>query len=170
MEQMITTLLDFTQLRFRGTLALALERCDVERLARVIVDELRAAHPGRAITLEAGGELCGHWDAGRVGRVLSNLVGNALTHGDGESPVALCLTADADAVFIAVTNRGPTIPGDVRGKLFEPFWQGAPDGTPRSRGLGLGQFIVQQIVHAHRGTIAVRSEDGETTFTVRLPR
>ena len=55
------------------------------------------------------------------------------------------------------------------GKLFEPFWQGAkPGATPR--GLGLGLFIVQQIVEPHGGEIAVRSRNDQTTFTVRLPR
>ncbi|MGH9885842.1 MAG: sensor histidine kinase, partial [bacterium] len=69
-------------------------------------------------------------------------------------------------VYVAVTNSGPTIPSEALDRLFEPFWQGAA----RSRGLGLGLYIVQQIVHAHGGTIAVRSEADQTTFTVRLPR
>jgi signal transduction histidine kinase len=102
--------------------------------------------------------------------VISNLVGNALVHGARESAVNLSATSDNDAVFLAVTNRGPTIAADAIAKLFEPVWQGAKDGAAKSRGLGLGLFIVQQIVHAHGGEIAVRSQNDQTTFTVRLPR
>jgi signal transduction histidine kinase len=170
MEQMIATILDFTRLRFRGPPALAREAFELDHLVRTIVDELRAAHPGRDIALDARGELRGRWDVGRMGQVISNLVGNALTHGARESPVTVSVTSDHDSVVLAVTNRGPTIPDDALGRLFEPFWQGPEDGAARSRGLGLGLFIAQQIVKAHGGGIAVRSLDEQTTFTVRLPR
>ena len=69
-----------------------------------------------------------------------------------------------------MTNRGPTIPADALGKLFEPFWQASNGGDAKSLGLGLGLFIAHQIVQAHEGSIAVQSQNGETTFTVRLPR
>jgi len=170
MNQMIATILDFTQLRFRGVPSLALETFDLETLVRTIVDELRAAHPSRSITIETRGELRGRWDVSRLGQVISNLVGNALTHGVRDSPVTVSLTADNDRVVVAVTNRGPTIPGDAFGKLFEPFWQGSKSGATKARGLGLGLFIAQQIVQAHDGEIAVRSQNDQTTFTVRLPR
>ena len=169
MEQMIATILDFTQLRFRGAPSLAREAFDLDSLVRTVVDELRAAHPGRDITLDARGELRGRWDVSRMGQVISNLVGNALTHGARTSPVTVTLTSDHDGVVLAVTNRGPAIPGDALNRLFEPFWQG-PRADARSHGLGLGLFIAQQIVQAHGGSIAVRSHDDQTTFTVRLPR
>lgn len=70
--------------------------------------------------------------------------------------------------MLAVHNRGPSIPPELIGTLFEPFVQGAE--AARSRGLGLGLLIVQQIVHAHGGDITVRSADERTSFTVRLPR
>jgi PAS domain S-box-containing protein len=170
MEQMIATILDFTRLRFRGAPPLARESIDLEKLARTIVDELRAAHPTREITVDTRGELRGRWDISRMGQVISNLVGNALTHGARESPVTVSLSSDNDGVFLAVHNRGPTIPSDALPKLFEPFWQVPKEGAARSRGLGLGLFIVRQIVHAHGGTISVRSENEQTTFSMRLPR
>ncbi|HEY1558134.1 MAG TPA: ATP-binding protein [Kofleriaceae bacterium] len=170
MEQMIATILDFTQLRFRGLPSLALETFDLETLVRTIVEELRAGNPSRTIAIEAHGELRGRWDVSRLGQVVSNLVGNALTHGALDSPVTVGLTAEGDRVLVAVTNHGPTIPTDALGKLFEPFWQAPRSGVPKSRGLGLGLFIAQQIVEAHGGDIAVRSQNDHTTFTVRLPR
>ena len=170
MEQMIASILDFTQVRFRGVPSLSLELFDLEALAGAIVDELRVANPERTITIEARGELGGRWDVTRIGQVISNLVGNALSHGARDSPVVVSLTTDDERVLIAVTNRGPTIPAGAVGKLFEPFWQGAPLGTGRSRGLGLGLFIAQQVVLAHGGEISVRSQNDQTTFSVRLPR
>jgi sigma-B regulation protein RsbU (phosphoserine phosphatase) len=170
MEQMISTILDFTQLRFRGAPTLARETFELDQLVRAIVDELRAAYPERTITLHAGGELRGRWDITRMGQVISNLVGNALTHGAREAPVTVTISSDHDSVFVAVTNQGPTIPSDAIDRLFEPFWQAPDQGSASSRGLGLGLFIAQQIVDAHGGAIAVRSEDQHTTFTVRVSR
>lgn len=166
MNQMIATILDFTRLRFHGQLVLALDYFDLATLVHGIVEELRASHPAREIAIEAAGALRGRWDASRLGQVVSNLVGNALTHGARESPVLVRLAGEPEHVTVAVTNRGPTIPSDVIGKLFEPFWQGAA----KSRGLGLGLLIAEQIVQAHGGEIAVESHDERTTFTVRLPR
>jgi two-component system, OmpR family, sensor kinase len=85
--------------------------------------------------------------------------------------VQLSLCEDGEAVVLAVTNLGPTIPDDAVERLFEPFWQAPGDaGQRRHGGLGLGLYIVREIVSAHGGTIDVRSRDGVTTFTVRLPR
>lgn len=94
MNQMIATILDFTRLRFHGALTLALDHFDLATLARSIVDELRAAHPGRDIAVAAHGELRGRWDAGRLGQVIANLVGNALAHGARDTDVQLALSAD----------------------------------------------------------------------------
>ncbi len=171
MNEMIGTILDFTQLRFRGPPPLSLTHVELDAVARAIVDELRVAHPGRTIEIAAAGDLRGRWDAGRIAQVVSNLVGNALTHGARETPVQLSLTEEDEGVVLVVTNRGPTIPEQFLAQLFEPFWQAPGDSeAPRRRGLGLGLFIVRQIVRAHGGHIDVRSRDEVTTFTVRLPR
>ena len=83
----------------------------------------------------------------------------------------LSLWQEGDSVALAVTNRGATIPDEAVARLFEPFWQGPADGSQRRYGgLGLGLYIVREIVCAHGGTIDVQSKDGLTTFTVRLPR
>lgn len=170
MNQMIATILDFTRLRFHGALVLVLESFDLTTLTRAVVDELRAAHPGRTITIEARGEHRGRWDVSRLGQVISNLVGNALTHGARESPVAVNLTMDGPHAVLEVRNAGPKIPEEMIGKLFEPFWQGASASSTKARGLGLGLLIVQQIVKAHHGAVTVQSDHEHTTFTVRLPR
>ena len=115
--------------------------------------------------------MCGHWDPARIEQVASNLVANALTHGAAASPVELTLAGEDEHVQLAVTNCGTAIAPDLIDHLFEPFRQGpAERAKPRPSGLGLGLFIARQIVRSHGGTIAVRSDDEATTFTVRLPR
>jgi signal transduction histidine kinase len=171
MHEMIKTILDFTQLRFRGPVPLSPQPMMLDAVARAIVDELQVAHPGRAIEIAVQGDLRGQWDPGRIGQVISNIVGNALTHGAGNAPVQLSLAQQGESVVLAVSNRGPTIPAEQVQHLFEPFWQAPGNGeVPRRGGLGLGLFIVHEIVRAHGGAIDVRSLDGITTFTLRLPR
>lgn len=167
MNTMIATLLDFTRLRFKGDLELSRDRFDLGALVRSIVDELLAADPRSNLTVEASGDLLGHWDASRLGQVISNLASNALAHGTRGGSVRLELSSAGDDVVLAVSNGG-TIPRATLDRLFEPFWQGSE--TNRSRGLGLGLWIARQIVDAHGGDITVRSDDDLTTFRVRLPR
>ncbi|HZS39989.1 MAG TPA: ATP-binding protein [Polyangia bacterium] len=170
MNEMIGTLLDFTRLRFHGSLPVAVEEIDLDELARGVVAELHAAHRRREIELCASGDLRGRWDPGRLAQLLSNLAANALTHGAHESPVRVALAGEGEAVLLSVSNRGPMIPPESVDRLFEPFQQGTDgDGNGR-RGLGLGLFIVREIVRAHGGTIDVRSAGDLTTFAVTLPR
>ncbi|HVR62058.1 MAG TPA: ATP-binding protein [Polyangia bacterium] len=169
MNEMIGTILDFTSVRFRGEVPLARETVALDTVASSIVDELRAAHPERTIEIASDGDLRGRWDGGRLGQVLSNLVANALSHGTREAPVRVLLSRDDGGAILAVTNRGPAIPAELKERLFEPFWQGPRDGAPPPNGLGLGLFITREIVRAHGGSIDVRCDGGSTTFTVRLP-
>jgi PAS domain S-box-containing protein len=169
MNEMIGTLLDFTRLRFHGSLPVAVEEIDLDELVRGVVAELQAAHRMRAIELCASGNLRGRWDPGRIAQLLSNLAANALSHGARETPVRVELAEDGEAVLLSVSNRGPVISPETVDRLFEPFHQGADSGDGR-RGLGLGLFIVREIVRAHGGTIDVRSFDDLTTFAVTLPR
>jgi signal transduction histidine kinase len=75
----------------------------------------------------------------------------------------------ADAVVVTVANSG-TIPAELLPQLFDPF-RGAQRQTGRAEGLGLGLYIVQQIVVAHGGNVQVQSgENNRTTFTVTIPR
>ena len=91
----------------------------------------------------------------------------------GQSGKAVQITIDGegrDDVVVKVHNHGPAMPADLIPVLFEPFRRGVPqDRSPG--GLGLGLYIVQQIVLAHDGKIDVESTEKEgTTFTLRLPR
>ena len=106
------------------------------------------------------------WDRARIEQAMSNLLANAVQHGDGNVVVDISAAERNDQVLVSVRNHGQPIWAERLPYLFEPFENG--DNSPA--GLGLGLFIVREIVHAHRGAIDVSSSHGGTTFTIRLPR
>lgn len=170
--RMISSLLDFSQARVGGGFALHYSSLDLREFLGLLVEEVRLTHPGRDVLLEVSGDGRGEWDADRLAQLLTNLLNNALEHGLEEEPVRLRVSGGPDGVVLEIHNRGTPIPPDALPHLFEPMRRGA--GAVRSskhKSVGLGLFIVQQIVLAHGGTIEVSSSEAEgTTFTVRLPR
>jgi signal transduction histidine kinase len=169
-SEMITTLLDFTKMRDRH-LPVAIAPANLAEVSRAVIDELRTSHPDRSITLDLHGDARGLWDAARLGQVISNLVGNALTHGAAAEPVNVAIDADGDDVTLRVHNFGPAIAPALVPTIFEPFRRGREEPGDAKRGLGLGLFIVRQIVLAHAGEVRVESTAAAgTTFIVRLPR
>lgn len=170
MSEMIEAILDFTRTRFAGRLPISPAPVDLRELCGHVVDELTAGHPGRAITVETRGDATGRWDPGRLAQVVSNLVGNALLHGDSTTPVRLSIKGDTEVVVLAVNNQGRTINEELIPVVFEPFRRGE-GASARPGGIGLGLHIVKQIVTAHGGSVSVRSSAEEgTTFYVVLPR
>jgi phosphoserine phosphatase RsbU/P len=170
MSKMIDELFDLARARLSGGIPVQpQDSVDLAPVAERIVGELAADGRGAAIELTQLGNTRGPFDPDRLAQVLSNLLGNALRHGQRESSVQLLLDGtDPHQLVLAVTNRGQ-IPADVLTCLFEPFRRGqARSGSVE--GLGLGLFIVEQIVIAHGGYISAESSDGITTFRVVLPR
>ena len=99
----------------------------------------------------------------------SELVTNAVRYGTPDAPVTLSWRAEPEARVIAVHNDGDPIAPHLLRQIFEPFERGDVAGNTWG-GVGLGLYIVKQIVTSHGGTVAVRSATGEgTTFEVRLP-
>ncbi|MBJ6763720.1 PAS domain-containing protein [Myxococcaceae bacterium JPH2] len=171
MGNMISDILDLTRARLSGGIPLNLGPVDLGSVCRQVVEELCAAHPERLIALDVDGRAEGVWDAERLAQVLSNLVGNALEHGASDSPVLLHCSARGDEQVLEVHNPGTPIPSHLLDSIFDPFRQAGLGRGRRRAGLGLGLFIVKEIVLAHGGTVCVSSSDHEgTTFTVTLPR
>jgi two-component system, sensor histidine kinase and response regulator len=134
------------------------------------IGELELAYPDWRIERDVAGDLDGSWDPDRLLQILSNLLGNAGQHGDVESGILVKLDGRRpDAVTLEVRNRG-VIPASLLPNLFDPFC-GTRHRRDHSRGLGLGLFIVKEIVRAHGGTVEVRSSAADgTAFTITLPR
>ena len=165
---MIDQLLDFTRARLGEGLPLQPRPGNLRGICAAVVEELDSQYPGR-IRFASDVELESEWDADRIAQALSNLVVNALDYGSADQPVDVRLGRDNGSARIEVSNQGPAIPDDLRPVIFEPFRRGTGDEQRNRRGLGLGLFITREIVRAHRGTIELLSEDGRTTFVVRLP-
>ena len=170
MTRLIDQLLDFTRIRLQGDMPVVPESLDLRVVVQQAMDELEDANPGSTIRLDALGDTNGAWDGDRLSQVFSNLVANAIQHGDRQHGVEIVIDGrSSDAVLVTVHNQG-TIPVDQLPTLFEPL-AGAQGTLTKSSGLGLGLYITRELVKAHGGRIEVRSEDvSGTTFTVSLPR
>jgi signal transduction histidine kinase len=165
MSRLIDDVVDFTRSRLGGGIPLAYERADMAELCRAPLDEIKTINPHANISVAVSGDVNGEWDVDRALQVVANLVGNAVTHGDGH--VEIAIVGLLDSVILKVHNGGTPIPAHKMEHLFEPFHPGGR----RREGLGLGLYIVDQIVRAHGGRVeAASSERGGTTFTVYWPR
>ena len=173
MNHMVGALLDFTRSRLGGGIPIAPSSMNMGKLVHDVVNELLAGHPGRKIHVNARGALKGEWDCDRMTQVMTNLIGNALEHGSSGTAVAVDVQGSDDEVTIAIHNRGVAIPEDQLDGLFSAMKRRSLTSTTAgsSANLGLGLYIADRIVHAHKGKIDVESsEEKGTTFTVHLPR
>jgi len=138
-------------------------------LVTKIVDEIRAVHPSAKIELLMDGGCVAHVDPDRFEQVVSNLVDNAVTHGDVTRPILIVMACRAGEVTLAIQNHGAPIPRDAIPLLFNPFAR-VEKPAGRSAGLGLGLYISERIIDAHGGTLSVDSSaETGTKFTIALP-
>jgi signal transduction histidine kinase len=168
MGRMIDDLLDMARARLAGGLVLRPEAADLGALVLRVVREHRAAYPARTLEVQQSGDLAGEWDTDRFAQMASNLLGNALDHGDASEPVRVGVEAAGDRVVLQIANAG-TIAPELLPHLFDAYRRERPSSS-RPEGLGLGLYIAQQIAWAHGGRIDVASSDGRTVFRVTLPR
>jgi PAS domain S-box-containing protein len=170
-QRLISSLLDFTQARIGGGFQLSYSAFDLHEHAEQVLQELELAQPGCRLLRERAGEALGEWDSDRVAQLLTNLVNNALAHGQPDTPVTVGIAGEPDAVRLWVHNQGNPIDAAVLPRLFEPMRREGGARSVRNGSVGLGLFIVNQIALAHGGTVDVRSSaEAGTVFTVRLPR
>jgi len=167
MAKMIDQLLDVARIR-AGAMSLEMQSGDVLTVGSSIRDELESALAAGRIALTSSGDTRATFDADRLSQVFSNLVGNALQHGDPAAPVLVNISGeDAAAIHVRIVNRG-AIPAERLPSLFEPFQAG---GNSQKGGLGLGLYIASQFVQAHGGTVKVSAVDaGEIAFEFFIPR
>ena len=168
MARMIDQLLDFTRIRIGGGLDLNRTQVDLSDVCDRVKDEIEAGNPQCNITFKRMGNTAGLWDYDRMLQVFSNLIANAVSHGAPQCVVSVATDGSDDSTVIAQVHNAGTIAADILPVIFDPFRSGKRHGA---KGLGLGLFITKQIVQAHGGAIAVRSNEVEgTTVRVTLPR
>ncbi len=169
MQRMIEELLDFSRSRPQGGgMPIVVQPTDLSVVIRDIVEQVRLEHPTRTIRFDGCDSSVGRWDADRMAQVVGNLVENALAHSAPASPVNVALNAAPGGIELTVENDGDPIAPALVPMLFDPFQQGA-SRTANERGLGLGLYIVDQIVKAHGGTVAVDCGGGRVRFSVVVP-
>lgn len=174
--RMVGDLLDFTRSRLGDGIPIAREEVDLEDLVFKVANEVATSCPDAEIRVRCTGDLQGEWDAARLRQALTNIVANAVQHGETGQPISVEARGEAETVSVAVHNRGTVIPGDQLDGIFNPLKdqrfpgrRSAPRGPTDS--LGLGLYIAERIVSAHGGYIEVESGPQiGTTFTVNVPR
>ncbi|MFT0870050.1 ATP-binding protein [Pseudomonas sp. CAM1A] len=168
--ELVRDMLDFARGRLGAGIPLNLQPCpDLPDALGHVASELQRVHPQRRIILDigqVGGLLC---DRERITQLLSNLIANALLHGDPQGPVTVRATLSDDTFDLSVHNQGTPIAPQTLPLLFEPFSRPI-SGAPQP-GLGLGLYIAKQIALAHGGRMEVTSSaEAGTLFSFRLPK
>jgi signal transduction histidine kinase len=172
MSRMVADLLELTRVSQGKTVPLELAEVDLKQVCSAVLEEMKVAYPQQRFVFHADEGLVGEWDEQRLAQVVSNLVGNAVCHGNPGTAVTVTAQSVEDGVMVEVHNEGPPIPPDLMPRIFDTFVRGepAPHNGPQP-GLGLGLYIAKEIVMAHGGSIDVSSTQADgNTFFFRLPR
>jgi sigma-B regulation protein RsbU (phosphoserine phosphatase) len=167
MSLLIDNVRDFARGRLGGGLALQCNANEpVDQILNQVVAELRSSHLDRRIETSFDLTETVNCDGQRIGQLFSNLLGNAITHGSSDQPIAVQATTQSGVFELSVANSGDPIPPATMKQLFRPFYRGNVNSL---QGLGLGLYIASQIARAHGGTLDVNSSANETRFTFRMP-
>ena len=167
MAGLIDDVMDFARGRLGG--GLTLDRNADEPLGpmlRQVIAELRTAAPGRDVEVAIALAEPVNCDRRRIAQMVSNLLGNALTHGSAADPVSFEAVTQEGWLQISLANTGTPIPAAMMAHIFKPFARGKH--RPSLQGLGLGLYISHQIAVAHGGTLNVVSTEAETRFTFEM--
>jgi signal transduction histidine kinase len=169
LKTLIGDLLDLAHIH-TGQLRLRCAPVDLAALVRDTVDRFGEdlARAGCAIELDVESDVVGSWDRSRLEQVVTNLLSNAIKFGPGK-PVRITVRGKAGSARLQVQDHGIGIAAESLPLIFGRFERGV--SSANYGGLGLGLYIVHEIVDAHAGSVSVQSQlDESSTFTVQLPR
>jgi PAS domain S-box-containing protein len=168
--RLVEELLDVSKIQ-AGRLEYLQERVDLDALLREIADTMQQTHPSHSILVQGAVQANLLGDRDRLGQVFTNLLSNAIKYSPDAQTVEMDLSASPETVTVRVRDHGLGIPREQREKIFERFYRAAGPQQRAIPGLGMGLYIVAEIIERHGGTIVVDSEVGKgSTFTVTLPR
>jgi signal transduction histidine kinase len=168
LTHLVEDLLDVSRIR-GGKLTFAFARVNVSELVRDVVDRFREqlTRVGSSVTTEIGDDIVGSLDQMRIEQIIDNLLVNVVKYAPGQ-PVRVSLGRAGGVATLMVDDRGPGIAEEKQKTIFERFERG--DAGNSAGGLGLGLFIVKELVDGHGGSIQVQSRVGEgARFIVELP-
>lgn len=168
MSVLIDNVMDFARGRLGGGLGLNIVPGQpLAPTLQQVVSEILSINPDHRFDIDVDVPGDFHIDHGRIGQMLSNMLGNAVSHGAPDEPIRVRAFVQAGQLHLSVANGGTPIPDAAKAHLFQPFSRGA-DGQSH-QGLGLGLYIASQIAEAHGGKLEVSSDERETRFTFTMP-
>lgn len=168
LQKLIKDLLNFSLIA-RGKLELELKEVDLNEIVKSTIDrfEDQLNLAGCSLKFETQGGIKGFWDQVRLEQAISNLLTNAMKYGEGE-PIEVEVKKEGEKARMIISDKGIGIDPKLQKNIFERFKRGTKDG--KFQGLGVGLFIVKQIVEAHEGKVSVKSKLGKgSKFVIELP-
>lgn len=170
MSRLLKSLLDYNKAQLGLGMDIEVASCDLNDVLQAEVGLLRQALPTAVIDYRGEGPMRGMFDALRMREALHNLVTNAFKYGHPGAEIAVTLAAVPHGVELTVRNSGEPLPPQWSDAMFDPLRRGGSTAFKDEKAsLGLGLYVVQQVVKAHGGYVTARSADGQTTFAVWLP-
>jgi signal transduction histidine kinase len=176
MDDIVRDLLDFSTSHLGDGIPIDPHTVDLLQICQHVVEEAKTFHPQREIALTTEGDLVGAWDEARIAQAFSNLISNAVQHSTPGSPIKVSLQGRAEKVIYKVQNAADVIdPAKLR-TLFDPVKRFAirpasERAAAQRQNLGLGLYVVKEIVSAHGGKVSVSSSAEEgVLFSVDLPK
>jgi sigma-B regulation protein RsbU (phosphoserine phosphatase) len=167
-SDLIDNVLDFARGRLGGGITLTRNaEAPLTPVLEQVVAELALVSPDQKITADFKISEPIDCDRTRIAQLLSNLLGNAVTHGAKDQPIVVRAATQSGELVITVANGGHPICESAMEKLFQPFFRG--DHGSDQMGLGLGLYIASEIAKAHDGRLTVTSTPIETRFTFAMP-
>lgn len=166
LDRMVGNLLDLSRME-AGVLRPQRALHDVGALVEDVLGRLRDRTSGHSVTVSIPDELPPvSLDYVEIDQVLSNLVENAAKYAPRGTTIDVSARQVGDMIEVEVADRGPGIPAESLGRIFEPFYRARGEGPS---GVGLGLAVAKGLVEAHGGTIAARNRDGggaQLTFSL----
>lgn len=171
LQKLVELLLDLSRIQ-TGQLTIEHDRVDICALVSRVSYEIQPTLTHHTLQVDVPDEpLLVDGDALRLEQVIQNLLNNAIKYSPEGGPILVSVEPQDQQVVIRVTDKGIGIPADLLPQLFERFYRVRTAKTRRISGMGLGLFVVKEIVTLHGGEVDVQSQEGEgSTFSIRLPR
>jgi signal transduction histidine kinase len=156
--------------RQTGRLEYVQESVDLNQVLHECVDSMHQMHPTHTIVMRGAAPTCLLGDTDRLSQVFSNLLSNAIKYSPSADTVEVEIHSSAEAITIRIRDHGIGIPQDQREKIFECFYRAVDPRTHTFSGLGIGLYLVAEVIKRHGGTVTMESAIGKgSTFHVVLP-
>jgi signal transduction histidine kinase len=169
LERLNADLLNISKIQ-AGRLAYVRESVDLNKLLQESAEVMHQMYPTHTIVVHGAATTCLLGDKDRLGQVFSNLLSNAIKYSPDADTVEVEIHSSAEAITISVRDYGIGIPQDQREHIFERFYRAVDPSTNAIPGLGIGLYLVAEIIKHHGGMITVESALGQgSTFQVALP-